>query len=91
MILQLYVEKVSSSIRTKLTHHYPLSLTAWYIYEYILMLHVEVDVIWKSKFSLTTILFLVNRYAFFLELILVLVGDVVLAKDIQVSHPMSIM
>ena len=37
---------------------------AWYLYEYLLTISLEVKVIWKSKISVATILFLVNRYVF---------------------------
>ena len=49
--------------------HYVILLTlrlAWYAYEYLLTLPLEVEVIWKSKLNFTIILFLINRYTFLL-------------------------
>ena len=84
-ILPLCVEKVSSIIRTLLTYNYPSSLVAWYMYEYFLTLHIEVEVIWKSKFSLTAILFLINRYAYLLQQSFQLMLDIVSAQNTKVS------
>lgn len=56
------------------------------MHEYFLTLHAEVDVIWKSKFSLTTILFLINRYAFILAWSFELVFNFLFTQNIQVSH-----
>ena len=86
-ILPPYVEKASSNIQFKLTYDYLFSVPAWYMYEYLLTLHAEVDVIWKSKFSLTAILFLINRYAFMLTWSFILLFDFVFATSIQVGHP----
>ena len=85
----VYVEKIYSRIQIELIHNYPLFLLAWYMYEYLVTLHVEVDVIWKSKFSLTAILFLINRYAFILDWSFALVFDFLFTKSIQVSHPVT--
>ena len=85
-ILPPYVEKASSNIQFKLTYDYLISVPAWYMYECLLTLHLEVDVIWKSKFSLTTILFLINRYAFILDWSFELVFDFVFTQNIQVSY-----
>ena len=88
-ILPLYVEKIFSSIQAKLTHNDPFSLPAWYLYEYLFTLHAEVDVIWRSKLSLTTILFLINRYAFILNWSFSLVFNFLLTNSVQVSHPVT--
>ena len=47
-----------------------ISKLAWYAYDYLLTLHFEVKAIWKSKPSLMTILFLINRYVFIFSWIL---------------------
>ena len=64
-----------------ITHY----LVAWYMYEYFLTLHIEVEVIWKSKFSLTAILFLINRYAYLLQQSFQLMLDIVSAQNTKVS------
>ena len=88
-ILPLYVEKVFPIIETQPAHNDPLSAPAWYMYEYLLTLHLEVAVIWKSKFSLTTILFLINRYAFLLYWSSALVLDILFTQNIQVSSSVT--
>ena len=50
-----------------------ISKLAWYAYDYLLTIPLEVEAIWKSKPSVTTILFLINRYAFIVTWILIIV------------------
>jgi hypothetical protein len=44
--------------------------TALYSYEYIITLEQEINHIWAKKWSLTTLIFVVNRYMAFLVAIL---------------------
>jgi len=61
-----------------------VSAIATFIYDYILMLHLEVKLIWFSRWSYTKVLFLLLRYMPFVEIYLALhnqtFSDVPVAK-----------
>ena len=59
------------------------------MYEYLLTLSSEIEVIWKSKISLTTILFLINRYAFILSWSLELLYVVFFASNTKVNRSVT--
>ena len=50
------------------TLSYPLQRltfpSAWYAYDYFLTLPLEISAIWRTKWSGTSVLFVVNRYLF---------------------------
>ena len=67
--------------------HLPL---AWYLYHYLLTFSLEFSVIWRSKPSGTTILFLINRYSFFFQIVLDWAVGLIVTDNIKVSFSMAI-
>jgi len=54
-----------------------ISASAVYIYDYFLTLHLEIKLIWRARWSYTTILYFLIRYTALLSIILVLYNQLV--------------
>ncbi|KAI0752037.1 hypothetical protein C8Q74DRAFT_1211759, partial [Fomes fomentarius] len=57
------------------SHYPPLLTTVLVAYEYSLTISVEYRVIWCRKFTIPSILYLINRYTLFVLVVLVWLAD----------------